>query len=108
MPIAIFLSEIYVAKGADIYNQNPHINSWTVVSSQAQDHHIAALIAPLAASRFISAALPLPRKYMYTCCTYETQIWATSIFNIISPEKKTIVLEMDLNDPETKHQFNAE
>jgi hypothetical protein len=28
----------------------------------------AALIAPLVASRFISAAFPLPRKYMYTCC----------------------------------------
>ena len=31
-------------------------------------HHIAALMAPRAASRFISAAFPLPRKYMYTCC----------------------------------------
>lgn len=33
-------------------------------------NHSAALIAPLAASRFISAALPLPLKYMYTCCKY--------------------------------------
>lgn len=30
---------------------------------------IAALIAPCVASRFISAAFPLPRKYVYTSCT---------------------------------------
>lgn len=31
--------------------------------------HMAALMAPLAASRLISSAFPLPLKYMYTCCT---------------------------------------
>ena len=32
--------------------------------------HSAAIIVDLAASFFISAALPLPRKYMYTCCRW--------------------------------------
>lgn len=41
----------------------------------------AALMAPLAASRFISLALPLPRKYIYTCCNQRhwRKIWATLI-----------------------------
>lgn len=34
-------------------------------------HQMAALMAPLAASRLISLAFPLPRKYMYTCCTIQ-------------------------------------
>jgi hypothetical protein len=59
------VSQFHAANG--IYNLNPHkvrhdaffLEPW---------NQIAALNAPLAASRFISAALPLPRKYMPTCC----------------------------------------
>lgn len=59
----ILLSSFSVAKG--IYNLSRHPPSCVLPLGW---YHSAALIAPLAASRFISAALPLPRKYMYTCC----------------------------------------
>ena len=59
----IFLSSFSVAKG--IYNLSIHPPSCVLPLGW---YHSAALIAPLAASLFISAALPLPRKYMYTCC----------------------------------------
>lgn len=39
-----------------------------VYTSIRSNYCIAALTAPLVASRFISAALPLPLKYEYTCC----------------------------------------
>lgn len=51
-----------------MYNLN-HTEGYHSVLSSTEVYYKAALIAPRAASRFISAALPLPRKYMYTCCT---------------------------------------
>lgn len=41
--------------------------------AQGMFHQNAELRAPRAASRFISAAFPLPRKYMYTCCMLSEQ-----------------------------------
>nr|GMC78801.1 hypothetical protein Iba_chr04aCG5050 [Ipomoea batatas] len=49
--------------------------------------HIAALKAPLAASRFISAALPLPLKYMYTCCMMAQQQNADSCYSCLIKEQ---------------------
>lgn len=44
-----------------LFGVNILLNEW---------HQNAALIAPRAASCLICVDLPLPRKYMYTCCTF--------------------------------------
>lgn len=49
-------------------------------ANKSQHAHIAARTALLATSRFISAACPLPRKYMYTCCIKFTRILSSRPF----------------------------
>ena len=83
----------------------------------SKSSHTAALRAPLAASRLNSSCFPLPRKYIYTCCSNTKQIHP----KIISWKKNNLrfyeqyvqqtdksVEERDLNNPDADHWFKAE
>ena len=78
-----------------------------------ENSQTAALKAPLAASRLIWSCFPLPRKYIYTCCSNKTNPYQKKWVQIITLCSKTdnIVMgveETDLNNPDANHWFEAE